>query len=108
MARKKHGFLLRWLLGVLRLAFWVAAAFVLVCLLGSLRFLQPGVNPTVSDFSAFGTAVLCALGLFVVFYVYDTWLDAPEVEEWESAATRAAVIPLDVIPSDPSGTRTTK
>lgn len=107
MARKKHGILLRWSLALLRLAFWVAALFVLVCLLGSLRFLQPGVNPTVSDFSAFGTAVVCALGLFVAYYIYDTFLEAPEVEEWESAATRAAVIPLDVIPIDKSGTRTT-
>jgi hypothetical protein len=81
-----HRTLLRWLLALIRLAFWIAALFVLVCLLGSLRFLQPGVNPSVTDFTAFGLAVLSALGLFVLFYVFDTFTGAPEPEEWESAA----------------------
>ena len=88
-----HRTLLRWLLALLRLAFLMAALFVLVCLLGSLRFLQPGVNPGVADFIGFGIAVLSAIGLFVVFYVYDTFRGAPEPEEWESAAA-----PLEVTP----------
>ena len=88
-----HRTLLRWLLALLRLAFWMAALFVLVCLLGSLRFLRPGVNPSVTDFTAFGMAVLSAIGLFVVFYLYDTFMGAAEPEEWESAAA-----PLELTP----------
>ena len=97
-----HRTLLRWLMALLRLAFWMAVLFVVVCLLGSLRFLQPGVNPSVTDFAAFGTGVLCALGLFVVFYVYDTFTGAPEAEEWESAAAPLEATP-DAARSPPRG-----
>jgi hypothetical protein len=78
---------LRWLLGLLHLAFWLAVLFVLVCLLGSLRWLKPGLNPTGEDLIAFGYAVLGAIGLFTVFYVYDTFWGERQ-PAWESAAER--------------------
>jgi hypothetical protein len=73
---------------LLHAAFWIATLFVLVCLLGSLRWLRPGHNPTSTDFAAFGAAVLCALGLFTIFYVYDTFWRPPEGEEWEAQGMR--------------------
>ena len=65
--------MLRLLRALLQGAFWVAVLFVFVCILGSLRWLLPGRNPTGEDLLAFGGSVLAAVGLFTAWYVYDTF-----------------------------------
>jgi cell division protein FtsW (lipid II flippase) len=65
--------LLKYFLGVLHLLFWAACAFVLVCFLGALRWLRPGANPQASELLPLGFTLVLALGLFTIFYVYDTF-----------------------------------
>jgi hypothetical protein len=65
--------ILRWLLGALHLAFWAASAFVLVCFIGALRWLLPGANPSAGDLVPLAYTLTLALGLFTVFYLYDTF-----------------------------------
>ena len=67
-----HRKLLRLALSVLHMLFWAATLFVLVCFFGSFRWLRPGMNPSASDLLPLGATLLAALGLFTIFYVYDT------------------------------------
>jgi hypothetical protein len=58
---------------ILQVAMWGVGALLLVCLLGSLRWLSSVSDPTPEALFAAGMTVVMLVGFVTAFYLYETF-----------------------------------